>query len=32
MKIQNFKAGNLPTTLLIIGFRNYGDNFNKTGQ
>ena len=30
IKIQNVNAGNLSTTLLIIGFRNYIDNDIKT--
>ena len=31
-QIQNIKAGNLITTLLMIGFRDYGDNYINTGQ
>ena len=32
IKLENVKAGKLPIMLLIIGFRNYRDNYNKTGQ
>ena len=31
IKIQNVKAGNLSTTLLVRGSHNYRDNFSKTG-
>ena len=30
IKIQNDKAGNSSTMLLIIGFHNYGEIFSKT--
>ena len=30
--LKNVKAGYLSTTLLIIGSRNYRENYIKTGQ
>ena len=32
LKIQNIRAGNLSTTLLMIRFRIYRDNLSKLGN
>ena len=32
LQIKNVKAENISTTLLIIGFHNYRENYIKTGQ